>query len=621
MKANLNLLALTLLTGYQFAAAAGNQSNVNNVTNVTYATNTTNVTMPVVVVEEIQEIVSGDIPAQEVAALGTKIKDPQLEFNTYKNVFRSNDQLTVSDKSAQRPFSIQYQPITGETLFQPTYPNVTKPTIPDFKPVDSCNCKEGYNYFYKGECYRDLETTLVAANGDTVHVRNTTIFYKPIKFKYDIRVVGDSCGGEKPLFMYNFQNKPDNRKYSKRPDYKYSKELMDGAMFVPRSKEWGQKVFFDNIEWTVDPENPTSYGSALQFSTKGNMLDYADPYLISFSLTNCDFHDITSRGRGGMVVGFNTVHQGYIENCTFTNNINHEYEDDTWNAGGAVWIRVLGSSEKKGSYFKFINSTMVGNDNEFWHSFGGGIYIEHLDNTKIDIDGHFENNTAGDGGAINIAWIDKQSEVHINGTFIKNRARSWDDMRNTARAGAVKFAEINGEVTLTGYFIENLSEGRGGVVASSRIYHKADITLGGSFINNTAWEAGAVWDQIYSNKDQENGSTGSGRMCKGAKMKILAGSVFKGNTAAATQFDGEKKTVNSIYHDPSNQIHLMEDEFMKKKKLKNKDVKRYCEPGKACERAKGDIYWDDNDDLIIKGKAAGGLCLRDSKFYKDNMYD
>lgn len=597
---SLSALALSILAGYRLCTVV--------VANVADGA-----------AEAIPESIPNEAKSHEVAFYGTK---QSLEEGTVQ--MRSlGKEFTVGVKKAGIDIVAMVNDLSTDVLFAPILDvNATRQVLPDVKITDVCGCPEEYTIFYNDRCHRDLEKVLKDAKGKTVFVKGTTIFKKPIYHTYDLTVKGLNCGGDKPRFLYNFENIPDTRDYSKRPDYVYSEWLMDGAMFIPKGDSWGKiDINFDNIEWTVDPENPSSYGSALQYSATGHMLDVHEPYYVSFRLTNCDFHDITSRGRGGMAVGFNTVHQAYIENCTFINNINLEWEDDTWNAGGAVWIRRLGNKKLDRNYFIMRNTTMNGNDNHFWHAFGGALYIEHLDDAKVDIEGHFENNTCSDGGAIHIAWIDKQSNIRIDGKFIKNVARSWDHKRNSARGAALKLGEINGKVKLTGEFIDNFSEGRGGVVASTRMYGNADVQLGGIFKNNSAWEAGAVWDQIYSNTD-DGGTTGSGRMCKGAKFRILEGSWFEGNLAAATQFKDEDDYVPSIFHNPSAGIHLMEDEFMEHKKLKNKDVPFYCKKKGKCFTNDADYYWDDGD-VVVKAKLNRGFpCVdNDSKFYKDNMYD
>eukprot|EP00123_Amoebidium_parasiticum_P012950 comp21676_c0_seq1/m.30522 comp21676_c0_seq1/g.30522 ORF comp21676_c0_seq1/g.30522 comp21676_c0_seq1/m.30522 type:complete len:450 (-) comp21676_c0_seq1:611-1960(-) len=146
--------------------------------------------------------------------------------------------------------------------------------------------------------------------------------------------------------------------------------------------------------------------------------------------------------------------------------------------GSAIYLRTV-------SYLYVDNQTrLAGNDNTDQGEGGGSLYVDFVPaGVTVEVNGTFEDNVArsnhSQGAGLNIDRV--QGAVHINGTFRNNVC---------VEGAAVFVREIfeNATVTAAGFY-----EGNQAVRGALRITKtQGNVTVSGTFYNNTAYLGGAV---------------------------------------------------------------------------------------------------------------------------------
>lgn len=473
---------------------------------------------------------------------------------------------------------------------------------------NACKCPQGQNIYVPSlrRCFYDLVNGLYDAMGSEVQITGNMVIQDPIILgSYDLLLTGVKCNGatHNPIIASLFTNIPDplfednklnwnwlNYFYNLESlgVYDYGKfELPEGPMFIMNKYDPStnlQTVKLKNLNFM--PGND-QYGGVIAQNKQMDLLALSETFFANVwtdvLIDGCTFRNFHARVRGGTVMQFFRTKTIEVTNSLFENNIIEELSRYQYEGGGAaIWIQETGSGWMDGAKysFKISNSHFKNNGNEYWHGSGGAIKINNLWKTVFTIDDRcqFAFNNASDGGAMSANVVDDFSVVDIAGNFYANRAVSQFNIRQTARGGALKFANIYGKIQLSGTFVENYSEGRGGVIATTRFIGPfAYATIGGNYIENHADSTGAVWDNQMVSTCMDFGSTSNGFMCANATIAVESNAVFTKNTAAIDGTQGSNTYEDTIISIESIGLQLHEWDFNNGKTIwLYKDIRRAC---------------------------------------------
>jgi hypothetical protein len=263
-------------------------------------------------------------------------------------------------------------------------------------------------------------------------------------------------------------------------------------------------------------DNVGYYGGAVE-------LEYTE----GVSFLNCTFKRNTSDGGYGGAVYVESDYYTIFDGCTFEENTG----DETY--GGALYLSSTTSPVVKNSTFKKNIST-----DEYY---GGAIYFEYYyGNPKIE-NCTFEENEAGQGGAIyNEYGYDQEDDVLDIDRCVFKKNKAYDESGSYGYGGAIMFYDSYQLNITNSLFDGNVADGLDYYGAGSAVY-AAYVTLtmtNCTMVNNAATNTSGVisgYDYDYYELEETR----------------LTNCIFWGNTD-----DGSDPTLSIIYTDNNSLIEV-----------------------------------------------------------------
>ncbi|KNC83441.1 hypothetical protein SARC_04306 [Sphaeroforma arctica JP610] len=378
--------------------------------------------------------------------------------------------------------------------------------------VGACECD---GVVLNQKCYSSLKEAIRAASdGDTIYVGGEIEVDAPIAFEQSLSFSGVLCDNDRAQIIATFDE-------------------VDGAIFEAVNED-SQEVNFLHLAITSEGDN-----SAAAFHSLGSV-NGAPDQVVAMSLTNVWIHDMYSQRPGvGIFIGSSNG-LSIDDDCVFTDLKMSTSEMDMYAGGAAIAVVYLpkGSEINIAGYFK-DNSAFY--PDASLHSGGGAIYLDYMEG-DVTFTAAFENNSANQGGAVNVQGV--LGNMVVDGYFNENKA--IDDGYGS-RAGAFRVLEIEseGSVLFSGSFVGNTAQGRGGAIATNMHRSGSKMYLDGIFQNNVASTVGGVWS-LWTETQMEG------------QVQLDGDSIFEGNLAV---YDDSDSGIYSIVVSGGDTDKLAENEW------------------------------------------------------------
>ncbi|KNC86064.1 hypothetical protein SARC_01787 [Sphaeroforma arctica JP610] len=341
---------------------------------------------------------------------------------------------------------------------------IAKPVLP-VDTVGACWCD---GVVLNNRCYPTLESAIArAVNDDVIYIANNVTVENPIDFDTDLVFAGVTCEKDREMrahIVADFDS--------------------DTAAILHASNKEEQHVSIQYLGVTAKDGK-----SAAFFHGLGEEENAGDQKL-SLELTNVVVFNMHSTRPGvGVWMGQSA---GLIvdPDCVFINLTMSSNDDDRYAGGAAIAVKYLPSKASIVIGGTFANNSAFYREGSK-HSGGGAIWMDWIEGSTI-FTAQFLNNSANQGGAVMVQEV--LGNMIVDGLFQDNRA--IDDGYGS-RAGAFRLWKLRegSQVLINGTFIDNIAQGRGGVVATNIHEEDSVLIFDGIFQSNVATDVGGVWSR------------------------------------------------------------------------------------------------------------------------------
>ncbi|KNC73063.1 hypothetical protein SARC_14377, partial [Sphaeroforma arctica JP610] len=264
-------------------------------------------------------------------------------------------------------------------------------------------------------------------------------------------------------------------------------ETLSGAMLMATNPD-EQNIVFRDLEITSESEG--QYVAAFHSLSESVFEVEGGNQKVQLVCNNLYIHDMQSQEPGVGIFLSGTNELTVDDQCLLENLLTTTTVGDKWAGGPAIAVIFLPKSGTIDIDGQFKNNRAFFPSPSTRHAGGGAIYFDWMAGS-VSITAQFSGNQANQGGAIQIPAIINDF-FFDNGIYTNNTAA---DEGNGARFGALGCIKLysGASFVLNGYYIDNLSEGRGGAVGTN--IHQSDslFAIQGTFKNNRALNDGGVW--------------------------------------------------------------------------------------------------------------------------------
>ncbi|KNC84037.1 hypothetical protein SARC_03747 [Sphaeroforma arctica JP610] len=339
-----------------------------------------------------------------------------------------------------------------------------------------CDCNDGV--YYDNSCYDTLENAFDdSTDGSIIHVGGAVVeVSETIEFDTSVTLQGHACDSAnkraKIVAVSSFETKT-------------------GAMFVATNPS-KQEVVLKDLEITSESEG--QYVAAFHSLSKTDLGGEGKRQKVQLLCTNIHIHDMQSEESGVGIFLIGTYELVVDDECLFENLLTTTTDRDRWAGGPAIAVISLPESGTLDIAGQFTNNRAYFPSPGTEHAGGGALYLDWMAG-RVNITARFNGNQANQGGAVQIQAI--LGTFTDNGVYTKNIAA---EEGNGSRFGALGCIKLYSGATfvLKGSYIDNISEGRGGVVGTNIHMEGSLFMLQGTFKNNRAMNDGGIWGRWSS---------------------------------------------------------------------------------------------------------------------------